>query len=201
MTDLVLVRHGETTWHAQNRYAGATEVELSPNGAAQAKELARWASSAGITAVWSSPQGRALATATPSAEALGLQVRVDARLRELDFGAGEGRTSQEMGELFPEALAAFAVDPVANHLPGGEDPIAAAARFVACLHDLVDVHAGSRVLVVTHATIIRLGLCHLLGEPLREYRRLFPVIRNCGLIEVRLTPEEFRLLTCNAPAE
>jgi probable phosphoglycerate mutase len=201
MTDLILVRHGETIWHAENRYAGTSEVNLSPNGVSQAKDLARWASSAGIAAVWSSPQGRALATATPSAAALGQQVRVDLRLRELDFGEGERLTSQEMGELFPEALAAFAVDPVAHHLPGGEDPVAAAARFVACLHDIADGCNRSRVLVVAHATVIRLALCQLLGEPLRDYRRLFPVVRNCGLVEVRMAPEGVRLLAFNASAE
>jgi probable phosphoglycerate mutase len=200
MTDLVLVRHGETTWHAENRYAGTSEVRLSPNGAEQAAVLARWASSAGISAIWSSPQGRALATAAPCAEALGRPVQVDARLRELGFGDGEGLTSQEMGEQFPEALAAWAEDPVANHLPGGEDPVAAAERFVAGLEDIAAAHAGARVLVVAHSTIIRLGLCQLLGEPLRDYRRLYPGLRNCALTEVRMGSGQPSLLRFNMPA-
>ena len=199
MSDLVLVRHAETVWHAENRYAGVSEIGLSPNGVAQARDLASWAASAGIAAVWSSPQGRALATAGPSAAALGRRVRVDARLRELDFGVGEGLTRQDMAQLFPQALAAFTADPVAGHLPGGEDPVAAASRFVACLRDVADAHAGGRVLVVAHATIIRLALCQLLGEPLREYRRRFPIIRNCGRIEVRMDPGGFRLLTLDSP--
>jgi broad specificity phosphatase PhoE len=201
MSDLVLVRHGETEWHAENRYAGASEIELSPKGVDQAEELADWARSAGLSAVWSSQQGRALATAKPAAEVLGLQVRVDARLRELDFGIGEGLTRQEMRELFPDALRAFEADPVANHLPGGEDPVAASVRFAACLRDIADACPQDRVLVVAHATSIRLGLCRLLGEPLGAYRRLFPVIRNCGRIEVRLDSEGFRLLSSEGVAK
>lgn len=84
MTDIVLVRHGETIWHADNRYAGVTEVELSPHGLEQAAQLASWVSSAELCAVWSSPLSRALKTATPCADRAGLPLRVDARLRELD---------------------------------------------------------------------------------------------------------------------
>jgi probable phosphoglycerate mutase len=200
VSDLVLVRHGETEWHAENRYAGVSEIGLSPNGVSQARELAKWAATSGIAAVWSSQQGRALATAKPTADALGLQVRVDTRLRELGFGVGEGLTRREMLELFPEALQAFEADPVANHLAGGEDPAAAAARFAACLRDIAAAHPESRVLVVAHATSIRLGLCQLLGEPLGSYRRLFPVIRNCGRIEVQLGPAGFRILSSDGLA-
>jgi broad specificity phosphatase PhoE len=187
MTDLVLVRHGETFWHAENRYAGVSEIELSPTGRAQAARLAAWAASAGLSAVWSSPQGRAVATATPCAGLAGLRLQVDARLRELDFGEAEGLTSLEIRELYPAAFAAFGIDPVANHLPGGEDPVEAAARFVTCLHDIADVEPEGRVLVVAHNTVIRLALCRLLGTPLRDYRRRYPGIGNCSLTEIRMT--------------
>jgi probable phosphoglycerate mutase len=199
MTDLVLVRHGETVWHAENRYAGVSDIELSPRGLEQAADLATWASSAGLAAIWSSTLGRATTTAKASAEAAGLEVRLDARLRELDFGVGEGLTSIEMSDRFPAAYAAFVVDPVSDHLPGGEDPVAAADRFKACLHDIAHRHPEGRVLVVTHASIIRLALCHLLGTPLSEYRRLYPAIGNCALTEVRLTGQHAAVLGFNVP--
>jgi probable phosphoglycerate mutase len=198
MTDLVLVRHGETAWHAENRYAGVSEVELSSSGRAQAAELAMWASSAGLSAVWSSPQGRALATATACADLAGLPLQVDSSLRELDFGQAEGLTAQEMRERLPEALAAFSIDPVADHLPGGEDPAEAAARFVACLRDIAGAQEG-RVLVVAHNTVIRLALCRLLGVPLRDYRRLLPTVGNCTLTEIRMTDGPPALLRFNVP--
>ncbi|MGD0862301.1 MAG: histidine phosphatase family protein [Candidatus Limnocylindrales bacterium] len=201
MTDLVLVRHGEMMWHGENRYAGVSEVELSPRGLRQAAQLATWASSAGLCAVWSSPLGRALGTATPCADLAGLRLQVDARLRELDFGAGEGRTPEEMRERFPAAFAAFCIDPVADHLPGGEDPVAAVERVVTCLHDIADVHPQGRVLVVSHSTVIRLALCQLLGAPLRDYRQLFPTVRNCALTEIRMTGRRPALLRFNVPLE
>ncbi|NUT12685.1 MAG: histidine phosphatase family protein, partial [Nonomuraea sp.] len=54
MTDLVLVRHGETVWHAENRYAGTSDVDLTERGRDQAAMLAAWAAEAGLAAVWSS---------------------------------------------------------------------------------------------------------------------------------------------------
>ncbi|MCO5999007.1 histidine phosphatase family protein [Actinoallomurus rhizosphaericola] len=201
MTQLVLVRHGETEWHAENRYAGVSDVALTARGLEQAQQLAAWAKTAGLAAVWTSDLTRAQLTATACAEALGVPVNVDERLRELDFGHAEGLTHDEMHEQFPDALRAFRADPVADHLPGGEDPTEAVRRFTGCLYDLVDRYPGDRVLVVAHTTAIRLALCELIGAPLRDYRRIFPSVRNCALTEIRLTREEAALLEFNTPIE
>ncbi|QFY12315.1 histidine phosphatase family protein [Nonomuraea phyllanthi] len=199
MTDLVLVRHGETVWHAENRYAGLSDVELTPRGHDQAALLAGWAVGAGLDGIWASTLGRARVTAAAAAGKAGLDLRTDARLRELDFGQGEGLTSAEMAARFPEARAAFESDPAAHPLPGGEDPREAAERFVAALHDIAAAHEG-RVLVVAHTTAIRLALCRLIGVPLGEYRRLFPRLDNCALTELRLREgRRAALLQYNSP--
>ncbi|GLY79159.1 histidine phosphatase family protein [Actinoallomurus iriomotensis] len=204
MTDLVLVRHGETEWHAENRYAGVSDIALTARGLEQAQQLAAWAATAGLAAVWTSTLTRAQLTATACAEAIGVPLNVDERLRELDFGHGEGLTSAEMHEQFPEALRAFRADPVTDHLPGGEDPTDAARRFTGCLYDLATRYPDDRVLVVAHSTAIRLALCELIGVPMRDYRRTFPSLRNCGLTEVRLTGGQgggAALLEYNTPIE
>jgi probable phosphoglycerate mutase len=201
MTRLVLVRHGETVWHAENRYAGVSDIELTQRGLAQAGQLARWAGTAELSEVWTSTLTRAQLTARACAEAIGTDLRVDARLRELDFGRGEGLTTAEMNERFPEALEAFRADPVSDHLPGGEDPTHAAERFVACLDDITRLHPDGRVLVVAHTTAIRLALCKLIGVPMSEYRRLFPMLRNCALTELRLHNGQCSVLEFNTPVE
>lgn len=197
MTDLVLVRHGETVWHAENRYAGLTDIELTPRGHAQAETLAEWAATAGLAGVWASPLSRARITAEAAAKAAGVDLRIDARLRELDFGQADGLTAAEMRERFPEARAAFEADPAANPLPGGEDPRAAAERFAGCLKDIA--RDQGRVLVVAHTTVIRLALCGLIGVPLSEYRRLFPRLDNGAITEIRLTGEQAAILRFNSP--
>ncbi|MEU9125690.1 histidine phosphatase family protein [Streptomyces sp. NPDC048506] len=200
MTDFILVRHGETVWHAENRYAGRTDVPLTDHGRAQAATLATWAVTAGLTAVWSSPLSRARLTAAPAAAACGLTPRIDERLYELDFGQGEGLTRDEMRTRFPERLAAFLADPVADHLPGGEDPQRAAERAAACLADIAREQPHGRVLLVAHSTLLRVLLCHLLGIPLADYRRVFPQLHNGALTEIRLAHGRTALLSFNAPA-
>ncbi len=199
MTNLVLVRHGETIWHAENRYAGTSDVALAPRGYEQAKLLANWARTAGLNAIWVSPLSRAQETAAGAARVTGLTPHVDARLRELDFGEAEGRTPAEMERLFPEAIDAYGVDPVAHHLPGGEDPRDAVERAIACFEEITQLYPGGRVLVVMHTTLIRLALCQLIGVPLARYRSVFPFVYNGAITEIQLDGDMASLLEYNAP--
>lgn len=199
MTRLVLVRHGETEWHRENRYAGSSEVALTALGRSQAGDLARWAATAALTALWCSPLSRARETAAPVAVATGLRSRCDERLREVGFGQGEGLTGAEMAERFPAERAAFQTDPVGCPLPGGEDPRAAVERARRCLAEITAEFPTGRVLVVAHSTLIRLLLCDLLGLDLSAYRRVFPSLLNVAVNEVRLVDGAAALLRFNHP--
>ncbi len=202
MTRIVLVRHGETIWHAENRYAGSSDIELTQRGLQQAKALGKWARNAGLSNIWASPLIRSRATAQPASDSTGICVKIDDRLRELDFGQGEGLTASEMAAQFHSAYDAYLIDPVKNHLPGGEDPVHAAARGRACLRAIAEAGGdGSRILVVAHNTLIRLILCDLLEVPLSKYRALFPVLKNNALTEIALGLRQFNLLSLNVPID
>ncbi|MEV8230060.1 histidine phosphatase family protein [Streptomyces sp. NPDC079167] len=192
-----LVRHGESVWHAENRYAGVSDIDLSEHGRAQAAGLASWAGRAGLTAVWSSPMRRCRQTAEGSAARAGLPLNLEPRLRELDFGVAEGLTRAEMRERLPGALKAFEADPVGNHFPEGENPGAVGERCAGFLAGLRAGHEEGRVLVVAHSTAIRLVLCRLLGIPLQDYRRVFPYLANCALNELILRDGTPSLLALN----
>jgi broad specificity phosphatase PhoE len=69
MTDITLVRHAESIWHAEDRYCGVTDVDLTEEGRRQTQWLARWAASANLSAVWTSPLQRCQLTADPCAAA------------------------------------------------------------------------------------------------------------------------------------
>ncbi len=209
--NVIFVRHGESVWHGENRYAGATDIDLTDHGRDQAAALADWAEQARLTAVWSSPMLRCRQTAADSAARAGLPLRLDERLRELDFGVAEGLTRAEMRERMPEAVTSFEADPVAHHFPGGEDPAAVVERYAAFLAGLRAEHGGGsegggagadggRILVVAHSTAIRLTLCRLLGLPLGDYRRVFPYLANCALNELVLRDGTPSLLALNRPA-
>ena len=202
MTTLLLVRHGQTIWHEGNRYAGSSDVPLTELGRAQAQDLARWAPTARLDAVWSSTMIRALDTARPAAAAAGLELHTDARLVEVAFGQGEGLTRAEMAHAMPAALAAFTAAPASVPLPGGEAGYAAITRAAAALREICAQHPDGRVLVVAHATLLRLVLCALLGIDPETYRRVFPGLGNATVTTVDLAGDGTAgLLGYNVPLE
>jgi broad specificity phosphatase PhoE len=200
MTRLVLVRHGQTLAHAENRYAGRTDVALTEEGIRQAQQLAAWARTATLAAVWSSPLERARLTAGPSAAMSGLPMQIDERLIEIDFGEGEGLTDREMHQRFRAKREAFIFDPAANPLPGGEDPHAAAVRGEAALRFIASMSPNARTLIVAHNTLFRLALCQMLELPLSRYRALFPKFDTCAITEIGLGDSgSVSLLSLNVP--
>ncbi|WP_128428510.1 histidine phosphatase family protein [Streptomyces cyaneus] len=201
-TTLLLTRHGQTIWHAENRYAGVSEVPLTDTGRAQAEALGRWAAAHPVDAIWTSPLSRAVITAEPACKALGLTPHREPGLRECDFGVLEGRTLAEFAAEDPAAAQAFRTDPVAHPFPAAEDPAAAADRGAAALRRIAAAHPGERVLVVAHNTLFRLVLCTLLSIPAGEYRRVFPRLRNAAISELLVKSDgSAALLSLNVPCE
>jgi len=200
VTALILVRHGETTTHAENRYTGVTDVGLTPDGERQAELLGRWARSAGLTAIVSSPLSRCVRTARDAAAVTKLQISSDSRLRELDFGSVEGLSAGEIEVRLPGVMEAFRSDPVSHPFPDGEDVRDAANRAVEALVAIAAERADDdRVLVVAHSTLLRLALCRLLGLPLERYRTIFPYLDNCARTELRIRGADVALIGFNLP--
>ncbi|MCF1598010.1 histidine phosphatase family protein [Streptomyces muensis] len=201
-TSLLLARHGQTVWHAENRYAGISDVPLTDTGRAQAEALGRWAGAHPVDAIWTSPLSRAVVTADPACRALGITPHREPDLRECDFGVLEGRTLAEFEAENPEAAQAFRTDPVAHPFPGAEDPSAAAERGAAALRRIAAAHPGDRVLVVAHNTLLRLVLCTLLSIPPGRYRSVFPRLHNAAISELLVKSDgSTSLLSLNVPCE
>lgn len=199
MTVLHLVRHGETVWHAENRYAGVSDIALTPDGVVQAERLGRWASTAGLDAIHTSTLSRAVVTAEPAAAATGLEVLQERDLIEVDFGEGEGLTRTEMRSRFPDALTRFLERPAENPLPGGERGLDAIARARPALERIAQAHPDGTVLVVMHSTLVRLLICSLVGIEPNDYRRVLPHIHNVALNTISLCDGTAALLGLNVP--
>lgn len=193
-TTLYLVRHGQTEWHADDRYAGVSDIALTRTGRDQAERLGHWAARERVDAVWASPLNRSRATAAPAATALNRPILIDGDLTELDFGSAEGRT---LAELPPKDVEAFLADPVRGAFPGAEDPRKAVERGMAALRRAASRHRDEKVLVVAHNTLLRLTLCGLLGIDPSKYRTVFPQVRNCAVTELRMTDRSASLMSYN----
>ena len=156
--ELLLIRHGQSTWNAAHRWQGMADAPLSDLGRTQAQMAATTLADLmadlgiGFGAMWSSPLDRARATAEIIAEGLGLgAVSIDDRLREIDAGPWEGLTPTEIEERWPGYLAS-------NRRPEGFEPTEAVAeRTLAALADLGrhSREVGAPVAVASHSGIIR----------------------------------------------
>lgn len=167
-TTLLLLRHGETALTPEKRLSGSggSDPELSETGRRQAEAAARMlVARGGVRAVVSSPLRRARQTAEIAARRLGLEVRVDGGLTEADFGAWEGLTFAEVGERYPDELAAWRASPAA--VPGGTgETFTSVAHRAALSRDrLLARYAGQTVLVVSHVGVLRTLVRLALGAP------------------------------------
>ncbi len=119
-THLIVIRHGETAWNRERRLQGQLDIPLNDTGRAQACALAEALAGEPIDAVYTSDLGRAMQTAAPLAETLGLQVRAEPRLRERCYGDLEGMTYAEVAEKRPEDFARWQARVPAYAPPPGE---------------------------------------------------------------------------------
>jgi probable phosphoglycerate mutase len=169
-TRVFLVRHGATVFSAEDRFAGATDVELSDAGREQVRRLALRLRAQNVAAVYASPLGRTLETARILAEPHGLDVQTRDGLREISHGRWEQMTRREVEEQFPEETAAWEQDPYTFAPAGGESGLAVIARALPVLMEIIRAHSACCVLIVSHKGTIRLLLSSILGFDPRRYR-------------------------------
>ena len=150
MTEMWLVRHGQTDWNLRGIYQGQSDIPLNKTGIAQARELAASLSGKQFDAIYSSDLARALHTASIIAEVLGLPVNTDSRLREINQGVWEGQTIEAVREKYrPD----FSPNPKYISTPraqGAESLEEVIRRMVAAANDYHHEHNGGRVLLSTH---------------------------------------------------
>src|SRR5580704_17342468 len=133
MLTLHLVRHGDTLQAAEGYFAGDIDPPLTDRGRAQAQQVGRVAAGLGLSGIYVSPKLRARQTAEPVLAACKLEPVVEDGLREIAYGAWEGRKETEIKASDPEGYAAWSQDPALVSPPGGETAFAIAARALPCL--------------------------------------------------------------------
>ncbi len=150
--ELLLIRHALPVRIEGGSTDGPADPELSDVGLVQAHALAEWLAGEQIDAIWSSPMRRARETATPLAQRLSLEVRVDDGLAEYDRNAASYIPIEELKA---------AKDPRWNRLP--ERPEEFAAEVVDAIERVIGEHPGQRVAVVCHGGVVNAYAGHVLG--------------------------------------
>ena len=180
MLTVLLTRHGHTDRSEPEQYLGQRlPASLTVRGRRDARALSRRLATVPIQRVVSSPLGRAVETARIIATDHGLEAEPDERLTELDYGAWEGHTLDEIERLFPGEYEQYERDPATHHVGGGESGYEVVARLAPLFDELVGwaeqgKAGGERTaLVVGHSSVNRIVLAMLLGVGLNDYRRRF----------------------------
>ena len=178
MLTIILTRHGHTDRSEPEQYLGQTvPAALSERGRRDAQALAERLEGVPIDRLLSSPLGRAMETAAILARGRQLTVESDKRLTELDYGAWEGITREEIDARFPGEYKQYDADPSRHHVGGGESGEQVAARARPMIDDLLAWAEGqggtATCLLVGHSSVNRVLLAMVLGVPLADYRRRF----------------------------
>lgn len=160
---LDLLRHGET--ELGGGFRGSLDDALTASGWAQMRDAVSQAHAGPWDLILSSPLQRCARFASELAEQRGLPLHLEAGLRELHFGAWEGRSAAALMDTQAEALGLFWADPYVYTPPEGEPMADFAARVLAAVEDLHRRFAGRRVLLVTHGGVMRLLLARARGLP------------------------------------
>jgi probable phosphoglycerate mutase len=185
---ILLVRHGRTPTTGNVLPGRAEGLRLSAEGRTQAEAAA--ARIAGLggkrrpIAVYASPLERTEETAAAIATALGLRVRSDEGLLEVDFGSWTGRELSELREL-PEWDQVQRY-PSGFRFPDGESLAEMGQRICRTLRGLATSHAGETVVAVSHADPIKAALADAVGTHLDLFQRI--VVGPCSVSSILYGP-------------
>lgn len=196
MTTFVLIRHGQTNWNRIERFRGRADVLLNADGLAQAELTGqRVASAWRPTAVYASPLSRAVATAQAIAARCGVPVQPHPGLVDIDYGAWQGLTPDEVQAHWPAELHAWYTGPEAAHIPGGETLADLRVRGMAAVAELAARHPGETIALVGHTVINRVILLGVLGLPNARFWRLRQ--DNCAINVFEAAGGDFTLVSLN----
>ncbi len=162
MTDIILVRHGETDWNVAEVFRGRVDVELNATGVKQAELLAEYLSNMGLSAIYSSPLQRALRTAAVIGDCNQVEVAVAPGLIDIDYGEWQGLSHQEVKERYKELYDGWVERPEQVRMPAGESLDDVRQRAMTVVSDVIDSHEGT-VVLVSHRVVNKVLICALLG--------------------------------------
>jgi len=187
MTELYLVRHGETDWNLARRIQGSTDIPLNTTGREQAAATGRLLAKRQWDAVVSSPLSRASETAAIIARETGLGApELVEAIAERNYGDAEGMTGAEIDARYPAGA----------EVPGRESREQVVERAMPALIAIAEQHPGQSVIVVSHGGVIRSVVNAV--EPGTSAAEL---IRNGSVHSFRHVDGALRLIAFNDPIE
>lgn len=171
-TRVLLLRHGQVAHGWRGRIYGAVDVPLSPQGELQGPNIAALLATEHLSAVISSGLSRTESMAAAVRSRQGLERVDDAELRELERGSWVGLRPEEVDARWPRAWSAWCEEPHVRSAPGGESLADLDRRVRPRLDHWAARFPGQSIALVTHAWVIRVLVCHVVGLSLSQAPKL-----------------------------
>jgi broad specificity phosphatase PhoE len=169
MTRIILVRHGQTAWNVSaspaegERFRGRIDLPLNERGRAQALALAQRLTDEPIAAIYASPLQRAIDTAEPTAQRLGLTVQPLEGIIDINYGDWQEHPHSEVARLYPALYFQWLQEPHLVRPPGGESLGEVRDRAMAALRQVIARYQDQTILVVAHQVVNKVLVCAMLG--------------------------------------
>lgn len=194
VTNLYLVRHGETDWNKENRCQGITNTELNQVGLRQAEALAKRLQNENIDCVYSSELNRAIKTAAIISEELNLDFKKEACLNEINFGNWQGEIFDELAEIDGYSYDEWINTPHLARFPGEGNLINVKKRTMKRVNDIIQENKGKNILMVSHGAILKVILLGILNMGLEQYNKIHFDNTSLNIITINNKNSYLRLL-------
>jgi broad specificity phosphatase PhoE len=194
-TQLFLLRHGEVESAYHRVFGGRIDMNLSPEGHAQAEALAEYLASEPLDAIYCSPMKRARQTLAPLLARKKMEHTIISDFCEVHFGDWTGLSWQEVHDKFQVSAFQWLEMLEKAAVPNGECSRSFRSRVEPCLRKILADHEGQRVAIVCHGGVIRMILSILLELPLPKMSAFD--IEYASLTEVHLHPHKTEIQLLN----
>jgi len=195
MTEIKIIRHGQTTWNIGEIYRGRTDIELDETGLKQAELLSDYLKNSRIEAIFSSPLKRALATAGTIARYHdNVQVEIRQDIVDFNYGDWQKLARRDVIERYPELYNEWITSPHKIKMPGGESLDDVRSRVLKIVNEITDNYRGT-VVLVAHRVVNKVLICALLGMDNSHFWNIRQ--DTCGITTFHFEEGQFTLTEHN----
>ncbi len=165
MTEIYLIRHGETTWNQQGRLQGHLDSPLTEKGQTDVLKLLDYFQGIQLDALYSSDLGRAVNSITPLAENKALPIITDKQLRELSYDHLDGKAKQLLSDTEKRQLAVLFSGHLGYRIGSGESLYELQIRLTKRINEIVTAHPQQKIVIMSHGLSIVMFLKEVLAIP------------------------------------
>ena len=194
-THILLIRHGETQWNKSERFRGTYDIPLNENGKAQANVLSQALKDRNISVACTSPLSRAVETAQISLADRNVQILVNDKLTDIDYGDWTGLTKMEVMKRWPKEYDAWTSHPDLAEIPGGEKLSDLFDRCCEFINEISKQYKGQTVAIFAHRVINKLLILGTMGLTLSKFLSI--IQDNCCINELEFTEGGYIMRTLN----